>query len=58
MVVAKSGRECKHDVLAGFVNLSSCATNEAMAEGLAGCVKTADLEAVTEEEILALFAEE
>ena len=58
VVVVKSGEEYKYDVLAGFVDLSGCATNEAMAEGLAGCVKTADLEAVTEAEILALFAEE
>ena len=57
VVVVKSGEEFKYDVLAGFVDLSGCATNEAMAEGLAGCVKTADLEAVTEAEILALFAE-
>lgn len=48
----------KYDVLAGFVDLSGCATTEALAEGLAGCVKTADLETATEAEILALFAEE
>ena len=57
VVVVKSGEEFKYDVLAGFVDLSGCATNEAMAEGLAGCVKTADLEPVKEAEILALFAE-
>lgn len=58
VVVVKSGEEFKYDVLAGFVDLSGYPTNETFEEGLAGCVKTADLEAVTEAEILALFAEE
>ena len=57
VVVVKSGEEFKYDVLAGFVDLSGCATSEALTEGLAGCVKTVDLETVTEAEILALFAE-
>lgn len=47
----------KFDVLAGFVDLSGYPTNQDLADGLAGCVKTADVETVTEAEILALFPE-
>lgn len=57
VVAVTDGEETsyKYDVLAGFVDLSGYPTNAAFEEGLAGCVKTADMETVTEAEILALF---
>jgi len=73
VVVVKSGEEYKYDVLAGFVDLSGYASTEAMDAAkaaaitqansdtdtkLAGYVRTADIQEITEADIIALFAED
>lgn len=73
VAIVKSGEDYKYDVLAGFVDLSSYAESTQVATDIATAkaeaiadtdnkltayVKDADIQTVTEAEILALFAEE
>lgn len=73
VVVVQSGEAYKYDVLAGFVDLSGYASAESVDTAkaaaitqanadtdakLTGYVKAADIQEITEAEILALFAED
>lgn len=57
VAVVASGEDYKYDAMSGMVDLSALATTASVDEKLTAYVKTSELDVVTREEILALFAE-